>query len=37
MLDGKHCMDEICTETNKSLKEVLSLIREMEDTMILYK
>lgn len=37
MLDGKHCLDEVCCETNKSLKEVLTLISTIKGSIIIYK
>lgn len=37
MLDGTHCMDEICCEVNKNLKEILNLIRTMQGFNLIYK
>ena len=37
MIDGKHCLDEVCVETNKSLKEVLGIINTIKGSSIIYK
>ena len=37
LLDGKHCLDEVCCETNKCLKEVLALISSIKGSTIIYK
>jgi hypothetical protein len=37
LLDGKHCFDEVCCETNKSLKEVEAIIKQIDGIIIIYK
>lgn len=37
LLDGTHNMDEVCCETNKSLKEIFSLIRNVQGINLIYK
>lgn len=37
LLDGKHSLDEVCCETNKSLKEVEAILKGIEGINMIYK
>jgi hypothetical protein len=36
-LDGKHCLDQICSDTDLSLNEVVTLISMNKESYIIYK
>ena len=37
MLDGYHSMDEVCVETGKSFKEIITLVRSINGSHLIYK
>lgn len=37
LLDGNHCIDEVCVETGKSFKEVITLVRNIQGSHLIYK